>query len=35
MVLHPGIRERVLKMKNIFAKYNKNLCAVIIIARKD
>ena len=35
MVLHPGIRERVLKMKSIFAKYNKNLCAVIIIARKD
>lgn len=35
MVLHPGIRERVLRMKNIFTKYNKNLCAVIIIARKD
>ncbi|MCT3814365.1 methyltransferase domain-containing protein [Elizabethkingia anophelis] len=35
MVLHPGIRERVLRMKSIFAKYNKNLCAVIIIARKD
>lgn len=35
MVLYPGIRERVLRMKNIFTKYNKNLCAVIIIARKD
>ena len=35
IILKPEIRHRILKMKNIFKKYGKNMCAVIIVAKKD
>ena len=28
------IRKRILRMKNIFKKYENNLCAVILVAKK-
>lgn len=35
ILLHPAMRKRVLKMKSIFKKYEKNMGAVTIIARKE
>ncbi|MDE5430396.1 class I SAM-dependent methyltransferase [Elizabethkingia meningoseptica] len=35
MMLQPDTRKRIVRMRNIFRKYERNLCAVIIIARKD
>ena len=35
ILLHPAMRKRVFQMKSIFKKYEKNMGAVVIIARKD
>ncbi|MFS4428760.1 methyltransferase domain-containing protein [Chryseobacterium sp. S90] len=35
ILLNPSIRKRVFQMKKIFKKHEKNMCAVVIIARKE
>lgn len=35
ILLHPAVRKRVFHMKSIFKKYEKNMGAVVIMARKE
>lgn len=35
IILKPAIRRRILLMKNTFQKYEQNLCAVMIVAKKN
>src|SRR5690606_13447838 len=35
ILLHPLIRKRILQMRSIFRKHEENLCAVMLIAKKN